>query len=427
MANPKTATPSKDRATFTPSFVVTAIIFPAVAAITTVGCYIFLDQSTLIQKPFISSTAIFSGIGVGAIVWIIGAWLYRPYISIKRATVNEYQHIRSMFTTLNAKLEVLSNSTVANQTVVRSLEAQRNYVQSYLQESQSALVSQNAPTTQTTSQNQGGFRWVNGFGYVYLWRALHRMQEDLLHIEETQRVIECAADDVVLISKISGIKNGATLIASLENAITELGNTQATNLQHALARSTIARARNTINVLRDDSLEAIFLSRKYLFMVTLTMSYLAYVLLCLTILSGIPVTAIVAAGVYYLVGAIVGLFARLSQDAKSRTVLQDHSLSGVRLLYLPMFSGVAGIGGVLLTALLSLSAVQAITSGLTVEQTVNTVSQAMLNLFDLSKFPSGILVAALFGLSPTLLTSRLKQQADVFRDALKEVEGQGKN
>jgi hypothetical protein len=47
------------------------------------------------------------------------------------------------------------------------------------------------------------------------------------------------------------------------------------------------------------------------------------------------------------------------------------------------------------------------------------VMRKLRDIFDLESYPFGLVIAALFGLTPRLLTDRLKQQTDRYTDELK--------
>ncbi len=104
---------------------------------------------------------------------------------------------------------------------------------------------------------------------------------------------------------------------------------------------------------------------------------------------------------FYLVGALVGLFNRLRGEADSDSAVEDYGLALARLVHTPLFSGLAAVSGVLLTAILAgFSGVATTSSG--------TASASLLSdIFKLN--PGSLLLAALFGLTPGLLIDRLGQ------------------
>jgi hypothetical protein len=108
---------------------------------------------------------------------------------------------------------------------------------------------------------------------------------------------------------------------------------------------------------------------------------------------------------FYLVGSTVGLFSEVyTRSRRIRGVSDDIGLEFVRLLTVPQLSGIAGVLGVVLTRLGG----TATASG----------TPSLDEVFSLTDYPFGIVVAAIFGLTPGLLLARLRQQTDEYKDEL---------
>jgi putative effector of murein hydrolase LrgA (UPF0299 family) len=102
-----------------------------------------------------------------------------------------------------------------------------------------------------------------------------------------------------------------------------------------------------------------------------------------------------AATIFFFVGAVVGLFGRLYDQSKTDTSIDDFRLAAARLIAAPLYSGIAALGGVLI------------------------VQRAVLgsnNMFELSL--STVLVAAVFGLTPSLFTNAIQKEADQYKSDL---------
>ena len=125
-----------------------------------------------------------------------------------------------------------------------------------------------------------------------------------------------------------------------------------------------------------------------------------YVLLQFTILAGVSQAAMTTAAAFYLVGALVGLFGRLYNESQSSKSIDDYRLTLVRTIATPMFSGLAAVGGVLLT--------QKVTSSV--------------DTFDPKNIASGLVVAAVFGLTPNLLIGVLQKQVEQYKIDLKSTD-----
>ena len=82
----------------------------------------------------------------------------------------------------------------------------------------------------------------------------------------------------------------------------------------------------------------------------------------------------------------------------------DIGLEFVRLLTIPQLSGIAGVLGVVITRLGG----TATASG----------TPALAEVFSLADYPFGIVVAAVFGLTPGLLLARLREQTDEYKEEL---------
>ena len=96
-----------------------------------------------------------------------------------------------------------------------------------------------------------------------------------------------------------------------------------------------------------------------------------------------------AATIFYFVGGLVGLFIRLYNQSKTDTSIDDFRLATAHLIAAPLYSGLAAIGGVLVVQR------------------------------DLALNVANILIAAAFGLTPSLLTSAIQKEADQYKTDLK--------
>jgi hypothetical protein len=114
---------------------------------------------------------------------------------------------------------------------------------------------------------------------------------------------------------------------------------------------------------------------------------------------------VTAAIAFYLVGAVVGLFGELyGTSRRRRGIVEDYGLSIARLLTVPLLAGIAAVGGVLLTRL----------SGTATSDGLPALAQ----IFSLQKYSFGLVIAAIFGLTPGLLLDRLSQQPEDYKKEL---------
>jgi hypothetical protein len=232
--------------------------------------------------------------------------------------------------------------------------------------------------------------------------------------------------------------------------------------QLAEARAVLREVRRTINEFRDGRWDGLVRSRNRLLTTVIFTGLMAYVLFALAVVLSAPPESVVAAAAFYLVGAIAGLFSRLRSDATREAAIEDYGHSTAQLVHAPLFSGLAAIGGVGLIALLPAlvpppAATPAATP--TVTPTTTTVVGApgavatatptvtptptatppanaaaplrtqttlaappLKDIYNLDQNPAGLLIAAIFGLTPALLIDQLGRQAERYKADLRSSE-----
>lgn len=182
------------------------------------------------------------------------------------------------------------------------------------------------------------------------------------------------------------------------------------------ARNVLRDVRRTIDEYRDSLWEGLVTGRNILIGTAIITSLLTYVLLCFAIITNASPASISAAIAFYLVGAGVGLFGRLYDESKVENVAQDYNLTLARIIVTPLLAGIAGVVGVLLTGLLSVTLLKS-----ALPQTPGPAAPqlTLLDNFDIQRNTLGLLIAAAFALTPNLLINTLKKKASDFTDQLR--------
>ncbi len=308
-----------------------------------------------------------------------------------------------------------------------------------------------------------GLQWVLGLGYVNAWSKLHRAEEALIEVEPVEMVIRGALHDKLSIQD-SKIRSRDELLEKLRWVARELypamesnfktyrageGYEEINKLFHyvkklalkagvdvdaelsqggnvnqaisaeveARARFTAREVRRTLNEFRDRLWEGLIRARNHLLSTIFVTGFVTHILLCIAILAGTSTSTnptpnreqIIAAAVFYIVGAIAGLFGRIYRESQTSTAVDDYGLSLARLVATPLLSGLAGVGGVLLinTVLVGTSTAAS-----------NTV-QAIFNINRIDY----IIAAAIFGLAPNLIVRSLEQRSQKYISALQSSKG----
>jgi hypothetical protein len=170
------------------------------------------------------------------------------------------------------------------------------------------------------------------------------------------------------------------------------------------ARNMLSEIRYEINNFRDNSWEGLVNLRNRLADTVVLLGLTTYALLALAIFLEAPPETIIWAVTYFLIGAMAGLFARAQAEWGAETAVDDFGLSKTRLLQIPWLSGLAATGGVVVTSLL--------------DPQTNTVDLASV----FTDRPALLFVAAVFGITPSLLIQRLDDQADKSKDDLESTQ-----
>jgi hypothetical protein len=436
---PTTSTPSPlaidDRPPLQSSFRAGLLVaaFPGIviALTATIGIYLVLVQSGTDE---VSNQDRYTAVGIGILVGIVfvfaNAYVFQHHTSPDHMNPRQYGELRERWTTLDAELGMVCPAPTGSETqkaACISALAHRNYIAEEL------------AIPKDAKKSTGG-RWALGSAFVDLWVRLHDAEASLFILQAREQVVANGLfDEHRLIG--SDMKNHDLMLAQLRGAITVLGGkeylvsataaedtgTPGTTPQsnsppvspESGARMVLSNIRRTINSIRDESRAGLLQTRNYLIWTGMVTLFVTYALLALAILMGASESTIVAALTFFLVGGLVGLFSQL-RSTSSETVRSgedDFGLALARLIYVPVLSGLAGIGGVLVMTMLYPS----LGVPLDVSTSAAGVSTPQLaEIFDLSRNGFGLLVAAVFGLTPDLLINRLQGQADQYKSKLAE-------
>jgi len=279
-------------------------------------------------------------------------------------------------------------------------------------------------------------RWATRDGYIDLWNRIHHAEEalieagdvDLLHVlDHTRLRLENAVnvsprlgpllDDVagwlvwygsrrstrtigrLLHRAVRGRHAGRAVFLSPPSVLPISSDSQ------AYARLRLVTA--AINAFGEKNWAGLIRLRNQSVSALLLCESVAYGLLVLAIAQAVAYRTLIAAIVYFLAAAAVGLLNHLIQLRSWSSAVEDYGLQEARLKLLPAVSGLAGVAGVMLVAIL--------TAGVTSLTNWDKV-------FSLTHNPFGLVVAALFGLAPSLLVRRLYDLAVRYESAIRSMQ-----
>ncbi|HXD17773.1 MAG TPA: hypothetical protein VN654_12210 [Vicinamibacterales bacterium] len=277
--------------------------------------------------------------------------------------------------------------------------------------------------------------WALGYGYVRLWERLHRAEEEKLFAAPPDELIAEATRDTLRLQG-SNLENRDLLLDQLQRAASVLAFNAGVSAgvvpasasvvaglappfhsgDDLIARRLIRQVRRAINEYRDDRRLALVRARNQLLKTIILTALVTYQLVALAVLAGVPRPAFTSAIAYFLIGATVGLFNRLYLDASAETAVEDYGLSAARLLHTPLLCGLAALGGALIVPLLSAQITPAIDTG------AAAAAPPLAAIFDITQRPFTLVLAAVFGLTPSALISRLQSEAEKYKSDLKSSE-----
>lgn len=395
---------------------------PVIAALTSIASFLLLSS-----LPYSNLVAPVSGTTLTLLLWLIIALPYRRLTAVDFANPSTYELLLNRLAQFESWFAVLQPEPDPQGNSVYAISKQE--VRSSCDKIYDGLTKKSAS-------------WMLATGYVNLWRLMHRVDEAFVNIEPVEAVIQGALHDEMSLQN-STLKNKEDLLKKLRVAVKTLDKRAATYLnqqppqenhvdtedaessqntpvqaklfpeqpqnqnvenleKHAetfsndinmktQARTVIRDIRLILHQFRDDRWEKLVRVRNHLIRMTLFTGVLLYALLEFAIISGIDRSMLKGVTVYYLVGAIVGLFGRLYDQAKSDTSIDDFRLAAARLVAAPLYSGLAAIGGVVVVQ-------RAIAASVT---------------FDINV--ANILIAAAFGLTPSLFTNAIQKEAEQYK------------
>lgn len=422
------------------SLVRISVVFPIFASATTVCLYLAsgphipflglgLDKSDWYAPVY--------GFLFTSIILLLGAVLHSRFATASRANMYVYGMLARSHSELKARLEEPDkpNSKICPQKV---LDAFNNPTDSYTLAALRKAHEAYCDLDQLLISKSSGVEWTLGTGYIHAWRMIHRVQEALIEVETLSEVIGDAMHDVraiqnskmpgsialtqkllyavkaifpgamVYFEDLKGDKNYSDIFPDKEKI-------QPSDVAHESqeAREALRQVKHALNAYQDSLWAALVRARNHLSASIVVTGLVTHLLLCMVILLGHPLIyqqAIVTAAAYYITGAVAGLFGRFYNEANSNSAPDDYGLFLSRLIATPLLSGLAAIGGVLITAPLH----PVDKGGL----------PALSTIFSGTPMMDYLLAAAVFGFAPNLIMASFQQKTQKYATDLQNSKGE---
>ena len=419
-ASPEATAPEEDAGVA--ALKATMYLLPLTALGATVLLHLVFEERYGANAHFAGDLSVLGGLAAALLVWWASARYYRRYATAANASQRNYNGLRERLSQLQIRVK---NSRPHGQEAGENITADdilRTRRQAYAQaveqckEIHKGLKSRGTP-------------WTTGLGYIELWHRVHRAEEALIKVEPSFEVLGGAMRDesrlinATMENKESLLKRLRCAVAMLDDPKTSayLGyvekhekcslseSERARPENRAKALQILSEVRYEINHFRDNVWEGIVHARNRLAHTSVVVGIASYALLGLAIFANAPNAMILWVVTYFLVGAIIGLFARAQGEWSTNSAVDDFGLSTARLIHTPWLSGLAAVGGVLVTSILD--------SHLLSNNPQTTTLDAIFQ-----NRPSLLIVAAVFGLTPDLIIRRLTQQVDKYKEDLQSTQ-----
>jgi hypothetical protein len=349
------------------------------------------------------SVAVLVGLLGAAIAWLAATMFLGRRSTPETANSRAYANIMERARSIRARIEVLEHcesdgDDCTTRVCLTEAKAHIEYVDAALDPEQDP---------KSTSQ---GHTWASGSGYQSLWTAIHRADEALIGCLDAAGLRREILRDLL---RLRTSKLDSKLSAELKEIRDRLPKSETPAAQWALRElaGKVQVVRRAINEFQDGRWDGLVNARTGLSRSTLITAWTAYVIGVLAVTLSATREALAVAAVYFGVGALVGLMAQLRSDAKKEQVVEDYGLSAARVHQLVLASGLAGVGGVVLMAI-----------GADVSTTGSTGAVELASIFNAGVKPAPLLVAAVFGLSPSLLLDRIASKADTYKEDLSTIQ-----
>ena len=424
-ASPEATAPEEDAGVA--ALKATMYLLPLTALGATVLLHLVFEQAYGASARFAGDLAVLGGLVVALCIWWASARYYRRNATAANASRRNYNGLRERLSQLQIRVKIARPKEHTSGKEATADDILRTRHQAY------ALALEQCKEIDKGLKSQGT-PWTTGLGYIELWHRVHRAEEALIKVEPHIQALGGAMRDesrlinATMENKESLLKRLRRAVAMLDDPVTSAylsyveepekcslsESERARPENRAKALEILSEVRYEINHFRDNVWEGIVHARNRLAHTSVVVGIASYALLGLAIFANAPNAMIIWVVTYFLVGAIIGLFARAQGEWSANTAVDDFGLSTARLIHTPWLSGLAAVGGVLVTSILD----SHLLSNNPQTSTLNAIFQNR---------PSLLIVAAVFGLTPDLIIRRLTQQVDKYKEDLQSTQSSQSN
>ena len=384
-------------------FLAAIIPLPFLAAL--ISIIVYLSPSSF-QWLGASTMVIILGLIITLVLWLLLAIPCRSFATAKGGRSSDFSSLQRDAGVLNKQLEVVK-SEQATQEAAKCATPTGHYKATI------ADIESNLENYKNTL-NHNGLPWVSYTGYVSMWDRINKLDEAMVGVLPCQTVIESANYDEL---SLSGVPESKDLLDLLDKAIHTMlallkkttepekvtnppslsaaNNGQDSQQSEQQARSDIRKVKSALHKFTNERWDGLVRARNQLIGTAFLTAFFTYILVIIAILAKVPRMNTIDAMVFYFLGAIVGLFGRLFDERNADKVVDDYSLSTIRIIVTPLISGLAVLIGVLFV---------------TTSSTLDTIYTITIQ---------NLVLAAVLGFSPNILINKLLSKSEEIKGQIK--------
>ena len=386
--------------------VIAAWTAPLTAAAITLAIY--LGTPYISNIPPDNMSTVVTGVTAGILVWLLVSVVIAPFVSAcDHSNAESWEEATTRLDAIRARLAQMKNAGKDVSEVRNGIEA-------------------------LGRMPRYGLHWATRRGYIALWQGIHSAEEALIEATDTADLWGVVEKDHLRLSGAQAIS--PSLAPALQDIARYMAAPNKDPGQQTIetmppvssdsdAKSRLREITAAINAFRDENWAGLVRLRMQLFAAVCLTEVFAYGLLALAVILGVGRVQMIAGTTLFVLAAVVGLGSQLSvlRSAKASDPVDDYGLDRARLLLIPVLSGLAGLGGVVVTATLFNTSFGSLVQAASGARAAGPIP-SLFDVFDLDRNRASIIFAIVFGYVPTLLITRLDTLVSTYKSAINSTE-----
>lgn len=407
------------RPTYIPGLIATCFTIPLIATVITVAMYATARAS--------DAEAIWFGLLGSIVVWLLESAVARRFLSARQSNPARYA-------LASARIEALGER------LIDSKASRVSAGSGPMQDGASALLYDHTEHAyeklkKTLETRSSG--WFFGYRWVELWRDIHAAEAqslgwaplDLLAAEAMQDVLRLTGstlstrEQLLAMSATAASQLGspvsdyfAAYTATVKGANPPQQTTPSAQVQvaQAQARALLGRVRLSVETYRDNLWDHLASSFLQFLVGIFTVGWVTFALAAFMVAGHVAVTTVGQAAGLYLVGAFFGIFARIVGEGRNQSPADDYGHKTARIVITPLVSGMAALAGAVIYFVVSviLKNPSQLVTGL------GPTSVPLSGAFNFRAYPAELVVAGIFGITPSLLITYVQKQTNALLGAI---------